>query len=60
MMSIIFDVFEKIMEVSTNDFSVYGKTFHDCLEHLDKVLQRCEEKHSVHKWNHVILWLENE
>jgi hypothetical protein len=28
-------------------FSDYGKTFDDCLENLDKVLQRCEEKHLV-------------
>ena len=31
-------------------FSVYGKTFDDCLENLDKVLQRCEEKHLVLNW----------
>ena len=33
-----------------DDFSVYGKTFNDCLENLDKVLQRCEEKHLVLNW----------
>jgi hypothetical protein len=26
------------------------KTFDDCLENLDKVLQRCEEKHLVLNW----------
>ena len=31
-------------------FSVYGKTFDDCLDILDKVLQRCEEKHLVRNW----------
>jgi len=31
-------------------FSVYGKTFDNCLENLDKVLQRCEEKRLVHNW----------
>ena len=31
-------------------FAVYGKTFDDCLENLDQVLQRCEEKHLVLNW----------
>jgi hypothetical protein len=39
---------EEIMEVFMDDFSVYGKTF--CLENLDRVLQRCEEKHLVLNW----------
>jgi hypothetical protein len=30
-----------------DDFTIYGKTFNDCPENLDKVLQRCEEKHLV-------------
>ena len=30
------------------------------LENLDKVLQRCEEKHLVLNWKNVILWLEKE
>jgi hypothetical protein len=41
---------EEIMEVFMDNFSVYGKTFDDCLENLDKVLQRCEEKHLVLNW----------
>ena len=31
-----------------------------CLENLDKVLQRCEEKHLVLNRENVILWLEKE
>jgi hypothetical protein len=27
------------MEVSMDDFSVYGKDFEECLENLDKVLK---------------------
>jgi hypothetical protein len=50
MMSIFSDMIEEIMEVFMDDFSVYGKTFDDCLENLDKVLQRCEEKHLVLNW----------
>ena len=38
---------EEIMEVFINDFLVYGKTFNHCLENLDKVLQRCQEKDLV-------------
>ena len=48
MMSIFSDMIEEIIEVFMDDFSVYGKTFDGCLENLDKVLQRCEEKHLVH------------
>ena len=32
MMSIFSDMIEKIMEVFMDDFTVYGKTFSDCLE----------------------------
>jgi hypothetical protein len=50
MMSIFSNTIEVIMEVFMDDFFVYGKTFDDCLENLDKVLQRCEEKHLVLNW----------
>ena len=33
-----------------DDFLVYGKTFNHCLENLDKVLQRCQEKNLVLNW----------
>ena len=46
-MSIFSGMIEKIMEVFMDDFTVYGKTFNDCLGNLDKVLQWCEEKHLV-------------
>jgi hypothetical protein len=38
---------EEIMEVFMDDFSIYEKTFDDYFENLDKVLQRCEEKHLI-------------
>jgi hypothetical protein len=38
MMSIFSDMIEEIMEVFMDDFSVYEKTFDDCLENLDRVL----------------------
>jgi hypothetical protein len=46
-MSIVSDMIEVIMKVFMDDFSIYKKTFDDCLENLDKVLQICEEKHLV-------------
>src|SRR6187551_2461621 len=50
MMSIFSDMIEEIMEVFMDDFSVYGRTFTECLKNLDKVLQRCREKHLVLNW----------
>ena len=58
MMSIFYDMIEEIMKVFMDDFSIYGKTFDGCLENLDKVLQRCEEKRLVLNWENVISWLE--
>jgi hypothetical protein len=45
---------EEIMEVFMDDFSIYEKTFDDCLENLDKVLQRYEEKHLVLNWKKML------
>ena len=56
MMSIFSDMIEEIMEVFMDDFTVYDKTFTDCLENLEKVLQRCEEKHLVLNWENAISW----
>ena len=44
MMSIFYDMIEEIVEVFMDDFSVYGTTFNHCLENIDRVLQRCQEK----------------
>jgi hypothetical protein len=41
-MAIFSDLVEKVMEVFMDDFSVYSKTFEDCLANLDKVLKRCQ------------------
>jgi hypothetical protein len=38
MMSIFSNMIEEVMKVFMDDFSVYGKTFDDYLENLDKVL----------------------
>jgi hypothetical protein len=52
-MSIFSNMVEVIMEVLMDIFSIYGKTFDDYLENLDKVLQRCEEKHLVLNWKKI-------
>jgi hypothetical protein len=50
MMAIFSDLIEKVMEVFMDDFSIYGKTFEDCLANLDKVLRWCQEANLVLNW----------
>ncbi|WVZ51791.1 hypothetical protein U9M48_002901 [Paspalum notatum var. saurae] len=50
MMAIFSDFIENIMEVFMDDFSVYGKSFDQCLENLEKVMQRCKEVDLVLNW----------
>jgi hypothetical protein len=50
MMDIFSEFIEEIVEVFMDDFSVYGKTFMDCLVNLDKVLTRCVEVDLVLNW----------
>ena len=33
-----------------DDFSVYGSSFDDCLNNLDRVLQRCKDTNIVLNW----------
>jgi hypothetical protein len=40
MVAVFSEFIEEIVEVFMDDFSVYGKTFGDCLANLDKVLTR--------------------
>jgi hypothetical protein len=42
MMTIFSYLIKKVMEVFMDDFSIYRKTFEDCLANLDKVLKRCQ------------------
>jgi hypothetical protein len=50
MMAVFSEFIEEIVEVFIDDFSVYGKTFMDCLANLDKVLTRCVEVDLVLNW----------
>jgi hypothetical protein len=50
MMAIFSDLIEKVMKVFMDDFSIYGKTFEDCLANLDKVLKWCQMANLVLNW----------
>lgn len=41
---------EDIMKVSMDDFSVFGSSFENCLENLEKVLERCVKVNLVLHW----------
>ena len=44
MMSIFLDLVEETMEILMDDFSIYGSSFENCLENLEIVLLRCQDK----------------
>ena len=50
MMSMFSDLGEEAMEIFMDDFSVYGFSFENCLENLETVLQRCQEKNLALNW----------
>ena len=50
MLSIFSDLVERTLEVFMDDFTVYGKSFDNCLTNLEQVLERCVEKHLVLNW----------
>ena len=50
MLVIFEDMVEKSMEVYMDDFSVFGNSFDECLDHLELVLQRCEDTNLVLNW----------
>jgi hypothetical protein len=56
MMEVFSEFIEEIVEVFMDEFSVYGKTFVDCLANLDKVLIRCGEVDLVLNWRNVTSW----
>ena len=47
MLSIFSDMVERFLEVFMDNFSVFGDSFEECLENLEKVLKRCIEKNLV-------------
>ena len=49
-MSMFSDLVEEAMEIFMDDFSIYGSSFENCLENLETVLQRCQEKNLALNW----------
>ncbi|KAG9453132.1 hypothetical protein H6P81_006036 [Aristolochia fimbriata] len=50
MMALFHDMIGKMIEIFMDDFTIYGLTFETCLQHLELVLERCEEKKLVLNW----------
>ena len=50
MMFMFSDFVEETMEIFMDDFSVYGSIFENCLENLETVLQRCQDKNLALNW----------
>ena len=50
MMSMFSDLVEEAMEIFMDDFSVYVSSFEKCLEKLEIVLQRCQDKNLSLNW----------
>ena len=44
MMSMFSDLAEEVMEIFTDDFTVYRSSFEHCLQNLGTVLHRCQDK----------------
>ncbi|GJV10195.1 reverse transcriptase domain-containing protein [Tanacetum coccineum] len=50
MLAIFHDIIEESVEVFMDDFCVFGNSFDNCLNNLDKMLQRCKDAHLVLNW----------
>ncbi|KAA3487087.1 reverse transcriptase [Gossypium australe] len=50
MIVIFADMLEERLDVFMDDFFVYGDSFQECLDNLEKVLKRCEETNLVLNW----------
>ncbi|CAA7393090.1 unnamed protein product [Spirodela intermedia] len=50
MLSYFSDMIEKCMEIFMDDFSIFGESFDECLNHLQHVLEKCIEKKLVLSW----------
>ena len=50
MMSIFSDMLGDFIEIFIDDFSIFGSSFSQCLNHLALVLKRCKETNLVLNW----------
>ena len=49
-MSMFSDLVEKAMKIFMDDFSVYGFSFEKCLENLETILERGQDKNLALNW----------
>ncbi|GJS65448.1 reverse transcriptase domain-containing protein [Tanacetum coccineum] len=50
MLAIFYDMIEESVEVFMDDFSLFGDSFDNCLNNLDKMFQRCKDANLVLHW----------
>ncbi|GJT34855.1 DNA-directed DNA polymerase [Tanacetum coccineum] len=50
MLAIFHDMVKESLEVFMDDFSVYGNSFDNCLNNLDKMLQCCKDENLILNW----------
>ncbi|GJT94835.1 reverse transcriptase domain-containing protein [Tanacetum coccineum] len=50
MLAIFHDMIEEFVEVFMDDFFIFGNSFDNCLNNLDKMLQCCKDAHLVLNW----------
>ncbi|GJY30439.1 hypothetical protein Tco_0413934 [Tanacetum coccineum] len=50
MLAIFHDMIEESVEVFMDDFSVFGNSFDNCLNNLDKMHQCCKDANLVYNW----------
>ena len=50
MMSMFLDFVEEVMEIFMDDISIYGSCFENCLENLETILKRCQDKNLALNW----------
>ncbi|GJR60565.1 reverse transcriptase domain-containing protein [Tanacetum coccineum] len=50
MLAIFHDMIEESVEVFMDNFSVFGNSFDNCLNNLDKMLQHCKDANLVLNW----------
>ena len=50
MISVFSYLVKEAMEIFMDDFLVYGSSFEKCLENLETVLQRCQDKNIALNW----------
>ncbi|GJT49541.1 reverse transcriptase domain-containing protein [Tanacetum coccineum] len=50
MLAIFHDMIKEFVKVFMNDFSIFGNSFDNCLNNLDRMLQCCKDAHLVLNW----------